>query len=235
MNISKRDIKMLLILFGIVIFVLCYFLVYLSYTEENEYLLEDIDDASFEYSRLMAFQNMLPVYHEAIQRSEQFILEAQAEYPTDIRAEDLIMYVVDLQQSVGIDSGGITFIQPADIMTVRGLVETENGGYSFAPQNAYRTGVNLNCSLTYQQLKDLVNYVYTEGSKASINSISLSYNSSTGLLYGSVVIHKNFLSSHDMEYVATQIPEMRVGLPNPFGVIRRAAPQPEPTPQIADI
>jgi heme/copper-type cytochrome/quinol oxidase subunit 2 len=43
MNISKRDIKMLFILFGVVIFVLCYFLVYARYTEENEFLAEDID------------------------------------------------------------------------------------------------------------------------------------------------------------------------------------------------
>jgi hypothetical protein len=220
MNISRRDIKMLLILFGIIIFVLCYFFVYLSYTEENEFLLEDIEDAEFELAQLKSLESGLAYYTEAVSNAEEFILAAQSQYPTDVHAADLIMYAVELGENVGIGTGGITFIQPVEIMTVRALVENEQGGYSFSPQTAYRTGIIMNCSLTYQELKDLVDYVYNESVKASIHSISLSYNSATGLLYGNVVIDKSFISSEDAEYVKAQIPDMRTGLPNPFGVIR---------------
>jgi hypothetical protein len=226
MNISRRDIKMLLILFGIGIFVLCYFFVYATHTEENEYLLEDIEDAGFEYSRLKALENRVPYYRESVASTEEFILAAQAEYPSDIHAADLIMFAVEIAENVGIGTGGITFIQPVEIMTLRGLSENAQGNYAFAPQTAYRTGIVMSCSLTYQELKDLVNYIYNESVKASIHSISLSYNSATGLLHGSVVINRSFISSEDAEYVAAQIPEMRIGLPNPFGVIRPAAPAP---------
>ncbi|MDR2559948.1 MAG: hypothetical protein LBC86_10490 [Oscillospiraceae bacterium] len=231
MNISKRDIKMLLILFGIVIFVLCYFLVYLSHSEENEFLYEDIEDAEFELSRLKTIQREVSGYREAIADSEAFILAAQAEFPADVHTADLIMYVVELEQNLGINTGGITFIQPVELMTVQGLLETESGSYSLTPRNAFRTGINVNCSLTYEQLKELVNYINNESEKASIHSISLSYNSSTGLLYGNMVINRSFLSSHGIEYIAAQIPEMAIGLPNPFGVIR-LAPSPLPQPQL---
>ncbi|MCL2638868.1 MAG: hypothetical protein FWD48_10940 [Oscillospiraceae bacterium] len=224
MNISKRDIKMILILFGIVIFVLCYFLVYLPLTEENQYLFEDIEDAEFELTRLKAIEREVAGYREAIQNSEDFILALQAEYPADIHAADLIMYVVELQEAVGVETGGITFIQPVDLMTVRGLTENEKGGFSFSTYNAFRTGINVSCSLTYQQLKDLINYVNDDSSKTSLHSISLSYNSSTGLLYGNMVVNKSFLSTHDMEYIAAQVSDMNVGLPNPFGVIKPAEP-----------
>jgi hypothetical protein len=224
MNISKRDIKMLLILFGIVIFVLCYFLVYLSFNEDNEFLLEDIEDAEFKLVQLREIEREVAGYREMAAESERLILAKQAEYPADVRAADLIMYVVELEENIGIETGGITFIQPVSIMTVQGLTESENGGYTFAAQNAYRTGVNISCSLTYQQLKDLINYVYEETPKASVHSISLSYNSATGLLYGNMIINRSFLSSNDIEYVAAQIPDMELGLPNPFGVVRPAAP-----------
>ncbi|MCL2697067.1 MAG: hypothetical protein FWE74_03170 [Oscillospiraceae bacterium] len=230
MNISKRDIKMLLILFGIVIFVLCYFLVYLSFTEENEYLLEDIEDAEFEYSRLKAIEREVGGYRQAIKDSEEFILAAQAEFPADVHAADLIMYVVELGEQIGINTGGITFIQPVEIMTVQGLAENAAGGLSFTAQSAYRTGINVSCNLTYGQLKDLVNYIYEESPKTSLHSISFSFNSATGLLYGNMVVNKSFLGSHDAGYTAAQTPDMGLGLPNPFGVIR-SVPQPNAPPQ----
>jgi len=226
MNISKRDTKMLLILFGIVIFVLCYFMVYLSYSEKNEYLREDIEDAEFEFTRLKALEKEVAGYRESVAGAEEFILATQSEYPADVHAADLIMYAVELQENTGIIMGGLSFIQPVDVMTVQGLAENARGGYSFIPLNAYRTGINISCSLTYQQLKDLADYIYNESQKTSLHSVSLSYNSTTGLLYGNVVINKNFLSSKDTEYVAAQIPEMNTGLPNPFGVITAAPTQP---------
>jgi hypothetical protein len=234
MNISKRDIKMLLILLGIGIFVLCYFFVYATHIEENEYLLEDIEDADNELARLRSFESRRSFYAENIISAEEFILEAQAEYPADIHTANLIMYAVELQENIGIGTGGITFVQPVEIMTLRGLAEDDGGGYSFAPRTAYRTGIIMNCSLTYQELKDLVDYIYNQSVKASIHSISLSYNSATGLLHGNVVINKAFLSSEDAEYVAAQIPEMSVGLPNPFGVIRTVPTLPPSQPFALD-
>jgi hypothetical protein len=136
------------------------------------------------------------------------------------------MYVVELQQNTGIDTGGISFIQPVEIMTVRGLEENDSGRLSFTARNAFRTGININCSMSYEQLKVLVDYIYNQSPKASIHSISLSYNASTGQLYGNLIINKYFLSSHDAEYAAAQIPDMEIGLPNPFGVFRPAATPP---------
>ena len=89
MNISKRDTKLLLILFGLVIFVLCYFLVYLEYTEENENLLIDIEDADFELFRLKMIEQQIAGYNQAVARSTDTILAAQSRYPADVRAEDL--------------------------------------------------------------------------------------------------------------------------------------------------
>jgi hypothetical protein len=224
MNISKRDSKLLLILFGIVIFVLCYFLVYLGLAEENEFLEDDIQDAQFTFDRLKALEREVAGYNEAIAASEAFIAEAQAKYPSEIRTEDLIMYAVELRDNIGMSTGGISFIQPVSLTTVQGLAENDNGSYSFTPRNAFRTGFSMNLSLTYEQLKELVEYVYNDSPKNSIHSISLSYNPSTGNLYGNVVINMTFLSSRDEDYVAALIPEMSVGLPNPFGVIAPPAP-----------
>jgi hypothetical protein len=224
MNISKRDIKLLLILGGIVIFIICYFSVYGVYNEENMLLAEDIEDAEFELSRLKPQSEEKIDYTELIEQARLFIIAEQAQYPADIRAEDLIMYAVELQNVIGLEEGGLSFIQPTEIMSVQGYVysDGDDGNGEFRERTAYRTGFSMNCSLSYDQLKDLVHFIYSESPKTSLNSISLSYNPSTGLLYGSLVIHKTFLTEGD--YVPKPIPDMPIGLPNPFGVIAVTEP-----------
>jgi len=187
-------------------------------------LMDDIEDAEYELSQLLILQSGVSDYNESIALSEAFILETQSEYRTEIRAEDLIMYVVELQQNIGIETSGISFNQPVNMMTVQALVQNERGDYRFENRNAYRIGINMNVSLTYQQLKELVDYVYNETPKTSLHSVSLSYNSSTGLLHGSLVINKHFISGYDEDYVAAQIPDMSIGLPNPFGIVTATQP-----------
>jgi hypothetical protein len=228
MNISKRDTKMLLILFGIVIFVLCYFLVYLRYVEENEFLTEDIEDAEYEFDRLKVLEGEVARFREEVLLSEEFILLSQAEYPVNVNESDLILYAEELRRNVGINSSNLVFISPVNVMSVRGLAEDEDGNLVFMQRDAYRVGINMNCNMTYQQFKDLVHYIYEESPKSLIHSISISYNSSTGLLHGNVVIHKHFLISNYENYEEVLFPEMVVGLPNPFGVIRNNTP---PTPR----
>ena len=228
MNISKRDIKLLLILFGLVIFVLLYFLVYLVKSEENEFLLDDIQDADNELTFYMSLRDEVAGYAAAVDESIEFIRTSEEAYPTDLRTENLIMYAVELQESLGVSTGGITFIQPVEVLSVQGIDQNDDGSYFFLPRRSYRAGINMNMNMTYQQLKDLIEYVYADSPVTSIQSVSLSYNSSTGLLFGNVVINKNFLSSHDGEYTLAEIPDMTLGLPNPFGVVSRPAPAPRP-------
>ena len=224
MSISKRDLKLLLILFGIIIFIICYFSVYLEYTEKSYRLLDDIDFYEADLAELRAYESMLPQYTAMINETRELILQAQSGYAAEIKSEDLIMYAVNLLSETGVTANSYSFIQPVEIMTVQTLTENENGSYTFQPRTAYKTGITMNVSMTYAQMKNLVEQVYSEGSRTSLNSLSLSYNSATGLLFGSVTINKIFLSGEEWEYEPMPIPDMRTGIPNPFGVVTPASP-----------
>ena len=221
MNISKRDMRLLLILFGIVVFILCYFVIYDGKTRENDLLIIEISGLQNEVLKLRAVQDAVDEYNVLIAEAKEQILEAQAHYPASVLAEDLIMYMVELEKNVGISSGGISFIQPAVIMPVQALVPVDEIGEKFVlkQQNAYRVGLSVNFNLSYRQLKDLVKYVYEQSEKTSIGSVSVSFNSATGLLQGVMVINKVFIHT-DAETEPLQFPEIDTGNPNPFGTIR---------------
>jgi hypothetical protein len=219
MNISRRDTKLLLILFGIVSFLLLYFLVFDAYTLESEKLLDDIDYYSNRLSRLNEAKSEAENFDKEIEASRGVIFDAQSGFPANIFAEDLIMYALELRDNTGITPTSIAFVRPVAVAQVKVLAPDEHERYSLTERNAYRTGINLNSSFTYQQLKDLADYIADDDSKTALNSVSVSYNPTTGLLHGNIVIYKYIINTGESEYIPAQIEDMPVGLPNPFGII----------------
>jgi len=221
MNISKRDAKLLIVLFGIIIFILCYFAVYDGKTRENDSLILEITGLQTEAFKLRAVESAIEEYNILIGEAKEQILESQTRFPSSVLAEDLIMYVVELQNNVGIDANSISFIQPESITNIQVLAPREDGGEAITLQNrtAYQVGVNVNFNLSYRQLKDLVKYIYEESEKSSLESINVSFNSATGFLSGVMTVNKIFIHAGD-DTEAFDFPDITTGLPNPFGTIR---------------
>lgn len=98
---------------------------------------------------------------------------------------------------------------------------TTDGTASSESQNnlrfLYVMTVNLDYSVTYDGFKSIIDFIQTNSDKRNVESISLSYDSESGNLLGTMVVNLFELNGTDKQYQAPYIPSMPQGNTNPFG------------------
>ena len=218
MSISKHDQKLILVLLGLAIFLASYFGISKAYGEKRADVESQIAALSTQLDTLRAYNQAQATYQSEIDIIDQSLSAKLAEFPTDIRSEDLIMFVTELENQVGISVSNISLAAPQLVAKLT-IPEKSDSDYQFVPKIALRTGLTISCSMSYAQLKKLVTYIYANKVRTDIESISVGYNSASGALSGSVTIARYFITPVDYVYEATDIPSVPTGVENPFGTI----------------
>ncbi len=219
MTISKRDVKLLFILFGLLIFVGVYVGVYNKFDSQTVQLQADIADLQLRVEQLQGYYENLDFYEEGIVNSKKEIQKKLDEYPNDVRAEDGIMYADRLEKEVGITISSAMFSEPETVMELRGILENETGGYQVTNFNALYMAVDYTCTLNYQQLKNMIYYVNHTKNLTKLNTVNISYDATTGELAGNVAVDKYFIRGADENYYPTEVPSMQMGTKNIFGTV----------------
>jgi len=218
MSISKHDQKLILVLLGLAIFLASYFGISKAYNEKRLDVESQTAALSAQLDTLRSYNAQQSTYQSEIDTIDQSLSTKLALFPSDIRSEDLIMFVTELEAQVGISVSNISLAAP-QLITKLTIPEKSDSGYQFVPKLALRTGLTVSCSMSYAQMKKLVTYIYANKVKTDIESISVSYNSASGELSGSVTIARYFICPTDYVYDATDIPFVQKGVDNPFGTI----------------
>ncbi|MEA4895323.1 MAG: hypothetical protein VB064_08670 [Oscillospiraceae bacterium] len=233
MKISKHDQKLILVLLGIAVFLAAYLGICKTFNGRRDELISQIAALQAETAILNEYAASESSYQTEINKIGDSISEELAKYPTDVRSEDLIMYVTELETNLGISVGSISIASP-EVVSKFTVPEKSGGSYMLEPVAAVKTALTISCSLSYGQLKKLIDYVNLNSGKADISDVSVSYDSQTGGLTGTVTIEKYFISSTDYTYTPTNIPSVDKGTDNPFGTltvpaIASASPSPSAT------
>lgn len=219
MNISKRDLRLILILLSILIFVMTYFFVYSSFTTKEETVRAEIKALEPSLTEVQNYYNNLGVYQQTIEADTKVIADELVRYPNEVRSEDLIMYAVNLEDEVGLAVQTAAFSGPQLVMAIRGMLDDGNGNVAAIPLSAYRNAMSISATLTYQQLKSMIDYINYTKSSAKLNTVNVSYNAETGELMGTMIIDRYFIAGGDYKYRETEVPVMGLGTDNIFGTI----------------
>lgn len=212
MAISKRDLKLILYLVGLVAFVVLYFVPRSNLNNEAADIRAQADELKPRLEELRAHEAQVPAYEASIQADKAYIDETAELYPNDVREETNIMYAVNLEKSVGLDVSSVS------LASVSSIAEMSKVGDE-TPILGYVSKMTMNMTLSYAQLKAAVKYVTDTYETTTIDSVSMSYDSSTGGLYGSIAVNKYFITGLDNEYYETGIPSMNMGTSNIFGTL----------------
>lgn len=229
MNISKRDQKLLLILFGLVIFLLSYLWISKSFNSKQDDIQTQIDALSPQLEELRTYYANLSTYQGEIDRIESGVTADLSKYPSDVRSEDIVMYAYELQEKLGISIDSIMLASP-EVVAQFSVPQKIDTSYELIPVAAMRTGFEISCKLDYAQMKKLIAYVYNDSKHTTIESVSVSYDAETGGLTGTVSLEKYFVISSNYTYQQTEIPSFEQGTTNPFGTIKITNKTPENTP-----
>ena len=218
MRISKRDQRLLLILLGLAVFLFTYLSICKSYDAKKDSVQTQIDSLSPRLSELQGYYANLSAYQDGISQIEDSVSTELSKFPADVRSEDLIMYSNELEQALGIKVQSINIVPP-ELISQFNIPKKTDDGFKLVPVAAMRTGINIECSLNYEQYKKLIDYIYSTKERTTLKSISVTYNSGSGGLTGSVSLEKYFVSSADYAYEKTDIPSVETGVSDPFGTL----------------
>jgi hypothetical protein len=219
MKISGRDRKLILILVGILIFVLNYVFVYSRFNDMADTAAADNTALKPQLATLQGYYQNLSQYQSKITADQQIIQTQMALYPNDVRSEDGIMYTADIEQNLGVKIDSVSFAEPETVMQIRGITSGANGTYTQVPMTAFRRAITFNCSMSYEQLKKVVHYIYATQNYTKLNTVTVSYDSGTGNLSGNFIVDKYYITGGDTVYHQTQVPSMNLGTDNPFGTV----------------
>lgn len=230
MSVSKKDQKLILVLLGLVIFLVSYFGISKTFNNKKTDVETQISSLSSQAEELKGYYANQSSNQAEIDRIDLEISTERAKYPGDVRSEDLIMYATKLESEIGIKIEGISIASP-DVISEFSIPEKSADNVDLLPEIAVRTRLTIDCTLSYAQLKKLIDYVYASAEKTGISDVSVSYNSETGGLAGTVTIDKYFITTTDYSYTPTAIPSVKTGKSDPFGTATtEAAPTPSASP-----
>lgn len=216
MKLSKRDTNLLLVLLGLLIFLGAYLGIANRYNKRSAELEEELSALTPRLEELRAHEENLPTYLAGIDESIAGVEAELERYPADVRSEDLVMYAIELRDNVGLGIESVTF-SPVEVVSRFQIVrESKSGEDEFVPMAAMKTGLSTSCEMSYEQMKNLINYIYATEYCTTLERLSVSYNAETGGLYAAADIAKYFVSSQDYEYVPTEVPEVSLGTNDPF-------------------
>lgn len=218
MTIRKRDAKLLLILLGAVVLLIGYFSIYIPYSALADGVTSQTDALRPQLTKLQGYYQNLSAYRTGTDSAKSTIDAEMKRYPTDVRPEDMIMYAETLRTNFGLNVKSISFSRPAPLLQFKGI-EAKGNGYSIRSLTAYKRSMTISCDVSYQKMKDMIDYINSTGLRTSLESITVSFDSGSGQLTGDAVVDQYFVTGDGDKYTATQVPDVSLGKGDLFGTV----------------
>ncbi|GHV42025.1 hypothetical protein FACS189490_10090 [Clostridia bacterium] len=218
MSVSKRDINTLLIVLGLAILALSYFLPFRGFSAQTETVRAEIAALEPRELELEIHVRNVPAYNSGITLFAQIAAENLTRFPKSIRTEDLVMFVVDLEKEIGMEISSASFTEEQQIAAFD--AKTEVGQRAAGRYTAKAMTTKLSFRMGYQQLKDALTRITEDPERTALDSMGASYDATTGTLTGTMDITKAFVDDGTYVYEPTDVPEGNIGVNSPFGTLR---------------
>ena len=229
MKLSKRDLKFILMLLGLVIVVASYYLVYTPAVERTEAIEAQNAELQTQVSRLEELDANKAEYEKSIIDMNEEIAALTAEFPAATKEEDGVYFAHLMEQNVvgDVSISAVTLGNPEVVLVtevVNGATEestdaaTVEGGVAatVSEYTMYRTRNAFVYSTGYNGLKNLVNTINHQMDKITIQTLSVSYDTGTGLLSGTVDTNFFTMEGTEREYSKPNLPNVNEGTSNIF-------------------
>lgn len=223
---KPNELKMLIIVIGVLAAIASHFLVHDPLTIEMEALAIEIEAAEAEKARLKAVEAQKDVLMLETEENRKIVENELSKYPEDILPETFMMYAQDLEDDLIMTLSGVN-IAPPTLLSKMDIMRYIDGNNVETPIAAYMTTLGFSWNFSYNELKSFIEYVHADDYRTVINNVSVAYNAGTGHLSGSTVIYKYFITTPSYVYVPPEIPPIATGNDNPFGTLAEGQQLPQ--------
>lgn len=202
LKISERDKKLLIVVMAVLIMALAYFFGYSN-------LAAQVDTLSTKKTSLETTQrdlkeknnNKLKYLNDTVQLNKDYTALINR-YDSGSTQPNTIEFFNKTEDVTGawIKSLGLT---PKTVLYKFGQIASSNvnGGSAYSTKlSGYKTTINITYESNYDEWKSFVKYINTYASKSTIDSLSASYNESTGVVSGTAAISLYSIEGGDRKF-----------------------------------
>ena len=238
LSLSQKDKTLLIGVVGALILFLSWYFVYTPLTEKTAVLETQNVELKAKADLYQSINANLPKYEDGIAANRQRIVEISNRYPVHISREDEIMFLANMENMHTNDltvenitmsnvtevvAGDAANAETAPVVTETAetteTTETTETAEAPAEIHLYRQPVNYSFRCTYKGVKDMISYVLGQSSTKSIEGMSLSFDSESGNLMGSLDLNQYYMMGLDKEYQAIKIPTVPKGVRDVFHTV----------------
>lgn len=218
MQLQKKDIKLIIVMVGVLILVVAYFVVYRNYDQKTQDLQSQIDSLQPELQQLREYDEHKQEYLDGIEAYKENMKSIMSSLPTSVWTEDQIMLARRMEEDLDITDTSESFTDPIVVTQFKGTPLDDIDNYSDQvdmTSNKYQ--MTLAADMDYSQMKDFLDYVYDEDYMTGLDSVNMSYDAEKAALNVSAVINQYTLSYQDAPEEDHKVPEVSKGVKDPFG------------------
>ena len=224
MKISKNEIGMLAGALGVLVAVLCYTLVYTPYQDKITSMESELITLQQQEAQLLELQANQAFYTSEIDRMTAENSEILDQFPAEVKAEDEIMYVVELEKEVDIEIPSITYGAASPVLAsgeeavevTEETTEEEVAAITSGDMQLYMIPMNVSYKTTYGGLKDAITYTNNKLDRMYIDTVNVSYDNETGEVTGGMTFNLYYLTGTDKVYESPTVPDIKTGVTNLF-------------------
>lgn len=239
MKLKKSDVNILIMLLGILIPVAIYFFVYTSFTEKTAAMNADNETLQTEVDYLQDLADHKQQYIDDTAAMQIQIDEIKSRFPADYKPEDDIMYIIGVENDYGAQIPTIAMGTSSMIEVAAAAEETAEAPAEGAEAtddaagdtvdtttpaiSLYQTPISVSMRSSYRSLKDIVTYINTDTDRKSIDSLSVVFDTETGLLASTMAFNAYSLTGTEKEYAAPQVSGVFYGTSDIFNTGEKSA------------
>ncbi|MBQ5430484.1 MAG: hypothetical protein IIU28_02380 [Lachnospiraceae bacterium] len=218
LNLQKRDIKLLIIFGGLVTLLLCYLLVFNKFNEKRDAVDAEIVKLQPELDTLREYQAHKAEYEDKISVAKTEISSVLSALPTSVWQEDQVLLADSMEHDLKIDAVGEGFSEPILVKQLKGVTEDKIDNASSAlDQSIYKAQMTLKAKMTYNQMKDYLDYIFHEENLTGLESMELTYNAEDRKLDATTVLNSYYINYANAPEESHLVPNVSKGVKDPFG------------------
>ncbi len=210
MEFTTRDKKILLMVGGLGLFLIAYLYVFMPLQDTTSQMQSQIETLERECRELEIQNANMQVYEEKIVEYRAAVTEAMKQFPVDVKEEDVMSYLLKLQEKNEIELLSIAFNEPVTLMSFNGIYDkydTDTAVHMVGQQ----VSTTATAEFTYAKLKEVLNYIYETKTQTTLESVTVVYDSKNQVLNGELNFSRYTLNYDEAEYTPESLPKVDLG------------------------
>lgn len=210
--ITKSNRNLIMLLVGLVILLLAYFLVFNKCQDEADQIESELKTRQEYLTELEDFKANESEYLSGIEAGKKVVTNITAKIPADVRSEDFVLYLLDMEKATGVDISSINVGDKTTVDEFDCIVDDESKTLKGETVDA-----TIIAEMDYEQLKAVLDYIYSGNETTYTNSVVVSYDSTDAKLSVVTDLTKLCLDYEGAEAANRLMPAVNKGVDDLFG------------------